>query len=161
MYLPPPPVFADLHIYAICGSAIVSTWLQRVCHVVTTCLPLGKWKQLHFRKLRICKSANPRCACVHVRKSRMCTSVNPRCVCVHVRKSHMCKSANPRCACVHVRKSQMCTSLQPRPTGPPYHTVHRGTGYVSTLRVPASKHASVETAVGKFKTSCCRRRNGS
>ena len=60
------------------------------------------WKQLHFRKSRMCKSANPRCACVHVRKSRMCNSASPQIpdvhACVHVRKSQMCTSANRRCA---------------------------------------------------------------
>ena len=75
---------------------VVTTWQPRGEHVVTT------WKQLHFRKSRMCKSANP--------YMHMCTSANCGCACVHVRKSCMCKSANLRCACVHVRKSSMCTS---------------------------------------------------
>ena len=102
--------FADLHIrnlrtctYAYLGFADLHIRDLRKCncfHVVTTCSPRGchvatTWKQLHFRKSR---------------KSRMCKSANPRCACVQVRKSRMCKSANPRCACVHVRKSRMCTS---------------------------------------------------
>ena len=79
--------------YAICGLAhtrfaevqlfprgchVATTWRTRCNHVATT------WKQLHFSKSRMCKSANPRCACVHVRKSSMCKSANPRCASVHV-----------------------------------------------------------------------------
>ena len=85
----------------------------------------------------MCKSANPRCACVHIRKSRMCKSANPRCACVHVRKSRTCKSANPRCACVHIRKSQMCMCAHPQIAD--VHVTTAAT-YRATVLCPISVH---------------------
>ena len=86
--------FADVRICTsgICGRAIVSTWLQRVCHVVTTCLPRGchvatTWKQLH----RVC--ARPQIPDVHER-----TSSNRVCARPQIPDVHMCMSANCVCA---------------------------------------------------------------
>ena len=109
--------FADVHTCTsgICGLAHTRFAEVQCFHVVE---PRGEhvvttWKQLHFRKSRKCKSANPS---LHVRKLRMCKSANPRCACVHVRKSSMCKSANPRCARPQIAYVHVMTAATYRAT---------------------------------------------
>ena len=110
--------FADVQqtcTYAICGSAIVFTCLQPVCHVVSMCLPRGCMWQPRGNN---CTSANRvcailqipcRCACMHV-----CRSANRVCASPQIPDVHVCTSANRVCARPQIPDVHVCTSANRR-----------------------------------------------
>ena len=54
----------------------------------------GTWKQLHFRKSRMCTSANRVCASPQIPDVHVCTSANRVCASPQIPDVHVCTSAN-------------------------------------------------------------------